>query len=123
RTGLLHDVSELSSFEGAPAIERGLAFVPALSGLACPHWDRGAGALWVGMTADTDRLDLCRAALEGIAMATADLVDALERAVPSTGAISVDGGLTNSAYFCQFLADTVGKPVRPSAEPELTAIG
>ena len=23
-----------------PAIERGLAFVPALSGLSCPYWDR-----------------------------------------------------------------------------------
>ncbi len=40
--GLFESFTELNEFEEPPAISRGLAFVPALSGLACPHWDRSA---------------------------------------------------------------------------------
>src|SRR5438876_911809 len=42
RIGLLRNLDELGHFERGAAIERGLAFVPALSGLAAPHWDRSA---------------------------------------------------------------------------------
>ena len=37
RIGLLNDPVELNSFEAGPAIDRGLAFVPALAGLGSPH--------------------------------------------------------------------------------------
>ncbi len=39
KLGLYADNSELDGFEGPTAIRRGLAFVPALSGLAAPYWD------------------------------------------------------------------------------------
>jgi glycerol kinase len=55
RLGLFTDFSELAAFDEPPAIGRQLAFVPALSGLACPHWDRSATALWVGMNGSTTR--------------------------------------------------------------------
>ena len=47
--GLFNDQRELDRFDGPSALERGLVFVPALSGLACPHWDRsaaGSGSAW-----------------------------------------------------------------------------
>jgi glycerol kinase len=40
--------------------------VPALCGLACPHWDRSAAGLWIGMGLDTTAIDLTQAVLEGI---------------------------------------------------------
>src|SRR5690606_5313139 len=75
KIGVVRDVSELDAFEAGPAIARGLAFVPALSGLACPHWDRTAAGLWIGMSADTSREDMAQALLEGIAFRTAEVID------------------------------------------------
>jgi glycerol kinase len=123
RLGLFQDFAELATFEGPPAIARGLAFVPALSGLACPHWDRRAGAVWIGMTGGTDRADLCQALLEGVAFCAAEVIAAMAAHVPIKGALSVDGGLAGSPYFVQFLADMLEREVVVPATGELTAFG
>ena len=117
------DLAELDSFAEPPAIERGLAFVPALSGLACPHWDRSAGALWLGMTGGTTRRDLCQALLEGVALRTAEVVAAMAELVPLAERLSIDGGLARSGYFAQFLADATGRTVLRRGFDELTAFG
>ena len=123
RLGLFADLAELDAFAEPPAIERGLAFVPALSGLACPHWDRSAGALWLGMTAGTTRRDLCQALLEGIALRTAEVVAAMAEHVPLAERLSIDGGLARSGYFAQFLADATGRTILRHGFDELTAFG
>ncbi|WP_297488520.1 FGGY family carbohydrate kinase [Acidocella sp.] len=122
RLGLYASVAELDSFQAPPAISRRLAFVPALSGLACPHWDRSAAALWVGMGADTTKRDMAQALLEGIALRTAEVVRAMDALVPLTR-ISVDGGLTRSAYFIRFLANVLQREILLPAFDELTAFG
>jgi glycerol kinase len=38
-------------------------------------------------------------------------------------AISIDGGMVANSYFCQFLADILGRELIVSSEPELTALG
>ena len=48
---LFEDYSSLDTFDKPAAIDRNLVFVPALIGLACPHWDRvpqvcGSGCPW-----------------------------------------------------------------------------
>lgn len=123
RLGLLRDWSELQAFDGAPAIDRGLLFVPALSGLACPHWDREAAAMWLGMNASTSREDLCRAVLEGVALRTAQVIQAMTSRIDLAPCLTVDGGLTRSAYFCQFLADILERSIVTRDVDELTALG
>jgi glycerol kinase len=124
RIGLVSDLAtDLDGFEAPPAIERGVAFVPALSGLACPHWDRTAAALFLGMSAATTRVDLCQALLEGIALSTADVVDAMDALVPIGSSIAIDGGLAYSRYFAQFLADAIGRDVLSTDFGERTAFG
>ena len=123
RLGLLADPAELDAFAAPPAIERGLVFVPALSGLACPHWDRSAGALWLGMTGGTTRQDLCQAMLEGIALRTAEVIAAMAERLPLAASLSIDGGLSRSTYFAQFLADATGRTVMRRGFDELTAFG
>ena len=103
--GLFVDFSDINQFEKPCAIARGLVFVPALSGLACPYWDRSAAGLWLGMSLDTTREDLCQAVLEGIALRTAQVLDAIFHLTGKQAGLSVDGGLINNPYFCQFLAD------------------
>ena len=45
RVGGVGDLAELAVLEGPPAIEMGLVFVPAPSGLACPDWRRDAAGM------------------------------------------------------------------------------
>lgn len=123
RLGLFHDLAELREFDVGPAISRGLVFVPALSGLACPHWDRSAAGMWIGMTADTSRAELCQAALEGIAFAVAEVVSAINSSIAIADRLSVDGGLVGSPYFLQFLADVTGRSIVTQSTNELTAYG
>jgi glycerol kinase len=123
RIGLLDDPAELRTFDEPPAISRGLAFVPALSGLACPQWDRGASGLWIGMTTATTRRDLQQSILEGVALQTCEVIAELQARVGLGDVLCVDGGLSASDYFLRFLADVAGKTIVRSASTELTAYG
>ena len=120
--GLLDTFEELDAFEGPCAASRGVMFVPALSGLGCPHWDRSARGMWIGMNLATSRADLCHAVVEGIAFRTAELIDAFNSVTPCTR-IAVDGGLARSRYFCGFLAGAVGGEVLVANKTDVTAVG
>jgi len=121
--GLFENFTEIANFEGPSAIERGLVFVPALSGLGGPHWDRSAAGMWLGLGLETDRRDLVRAVLEGIALRTAELLSAMGRLVSLEGPVSIDGGLAANPYFQCFLARALGRPVAMPATVELTGFG
>ncbi|MNT07278.1 Glycerol kinase [compost metagenome] len=116
-------MEELGSFEGPSALSRGIVFVPALSGLAAPYWDRQAAPLFIGMDHATDRRDLVRAVLEGIAMLTVGLIEAAAKVGELGPSISIDGGLSQSAYFAQFLASASNRAITVAPMHELTALG
>lgn len=120
--GLFSDWREIDAFDGASAIARGIAFVPALSGLACPHWDRAAAGLFIGMDLATTRHDLARAVLEGVALRAAELVDAFGRHIAAAPALRIDGGLARNGYFCRFLAAASGRRI-DRLEAGATALG
>lgn len=121
--GLFDSFEQLAAFEGPSALSRGLAFVPAFSGLAVPWWDRQAAPLFIGMQHATDRRDMARAVLEGIAMLTAGLIDEVAGAVPLGAELSIDGGLSQSPSFARFLASACGRTIRVPRMHELTAMG
>ena len=121
--GLFSEFSEIDKFAAAPAIERGLVFVPALSGLAAPYWDRNAAGLWLGMGLETSRADMMQAVLEGVALLASELIVAMDQATPLSGAVSIDGGLSRNCYFGDFLADALDRPVSVPACADLTGLG
>ncbi|NIA69224.1 glycerol kinase [Pelagibius litoralis] len=121
--GLFAEFDEIDAFDGPSAIERGLAFVPALAGLACPHWDRKARGLWIGMTLETGKGDLVRAILEGVAFRAAEVLTAMDERVTIAGPLSVDGGMAANGYFLQTLADILQRDLVVPRGAELTAIG
>ncbi len=123
RIGLYDSPADLAAFDGPSALSRGIVFVPALSGLAAPISDRDAAPLFIGMDQATTRADLTRAVLEGIAMLTAGLVRGLAGVAPSDRAISIDGGLSQSPYFAQFLASACRRTITVPPMHELTALG
>ena len=121
--GLFSDVSEINAFKAPSAIARGLAFVPALSGLACPHWDRSARGAWLGLSLDTSPADMMQALLEGVAFRMAEVLSAMETVQKLRDPVSIDGGMAANPYFCSFLSDTLRRQLIVSAQPELTAVG
>lgn len=123
KIGLFADYAELDGFPQQSAVERGLTFVPALSGLGCPYWDRSAAGLWAGLSLETSRKDMLQSLLEGIAVRTAQVIDAMDNISPLGENISVDGGLSANNYFKQFLADISGKIIMTPLNKEVTAFG
>jgi glycerol kinase len=121
--GLFSDFSEVDRFTAPPAILRDLAFVPALSGLGCPHWDRSAAGLWIGLGLDTTRSDMMQSMLEGIALRAAEVIAAMKHVVPLGTRISVDGGMARNPYFLSFLATALDKTVLVPSSVNLTALG
>jgi len=121
--GLFEHLDRLGSFEHPCQASRGLVFVPALAGLACPHWDKRSRAAWFGLDLATTRSDLVQAVLEGVAFRTAEVVDAMAARLPLSPVIPVDGGMTANPWFTQFLCDALGRAIRVSDEAELTARG
>ena len=123
RQGILKSHDELHALGGTAAAERGLYFVPALAGLACPHWDAQARGAFIGLDLACERHDLVKAILEGLAFRMAQVIDAIGQVEPIRGAIRVDGGLSASGYLMQFLADCLQRPLQVAQDPQVTARG
>ncbi|WP_321371189.1 FGGY family carbohydrate kinase [uncultured Desulfuromusa sp.] len=121
--GLFKSYNQIQHFKNSCAMERDLAFVPALSGLGCPYWDRTAAGLWIGLSLDTQPTDLIQSILEGIALRAAEVIASMNEFTSIKGEISIDGGLSNNRYFCQFLADVLNRQVIVQTSTELTAYG
>ena len=121
--GLFKSFDEINQFAPPRAIEQDIVFVPALSGLACPHWDRRATGLWIGLSLDTRPMHLMQSILEGIAFRAAEVMRTANDFTPLKDTLSIDGGVSANPYFCQFLADVLDKQVVVQKFTELTGYG
>ncbi len=121
--GLFEKFEAVNQFTSSAAIDQGLVFVPALSGLGCPHWDDKARGSWMGLSLDHEPQQLVQAILEGIAFRATEVWNAMQQCVASSSPVPVDGGMSQNPYFVQFLSDCLGRTVQPANIPELTAIG
>ena len=121
--GLFKTYEEINSFEKPSAVSRGLVFVPALSGLAAPHWDRNAAGLWLGLGLDTTKQDMMQALLEGIALRATEVMEAIARLGGRGKTLSMDGGLAANPYFGQFLGNAMDRQVSVASSTDLTALG
>ena len=99
----------------------GVMVLPALAGLGAPWWRPEARAVIAGLTGQSSRGEIARAALEGIAWRVADIVEAIEASQP-VASLRVDGGLTREPLLAQLQADAIGRPVE-QLEADSTAIG
>jgi glycerol kinase len=99
-------------------------FVPAFTGLGAPWWDPEARAAILGLTRDTSRAHIVRAALESVCYQTHDLLTAFAAdGLTAPAALRVDGGMTANKWLLQFLADTTNLPVERPVYGETTVLG
>jgi glycerol kinase len=102
----------------------GVTFVPALAGLGAPQWRPEARGLLMGMNRGTTAAHVARAVLEGIALQTAELAEAMRKdsgqAIPL---FKVDGGAAGNDLLMQMQADILDVPVVRPRNLETTSLG
>ena len=122
--GVIKASSEVNALATSVPDNGGVYFVPALTGLGAPYWDPYAKGTIVGITRGTTAGHIARAALEGIAFQTMDIVEAMQKdAGVSLKELKVDGGATKNHYMLQFQADILGAEVIRPEVTETTAMG
>jgi glycerol kinase len=101
--------------------------VPAFVGLGAPHWRPDARGALFGLTQATGPRELAQAALESVCFQTHDLLAAMKADWPdgerALKVLRVDGGMVNSDWTMQRLADLIGCTVDRPQIRETTALG
>lgn len=102
----------------------GVYIVPAFTGLGAPYWDSRARAGIHGLTLDSKKAHIIRAAEESIAYQVKDIVDLMvkESGIPLRE-LRVDGGPTRDAFLMQFQSDMLDVEVVTNKIEELSALG
>ena len=104
--------------------DSGVVIVPALQGLAAPHWQTDVRGAMFGLNRSTTSDDIVRATLDGIACRVYEVVMAMSQdAGQAPPHLKVDGGPSGNPYLMQMIADLLALEVRVSAALEATAIG
>ncbi|MGM9764265.1 MAG: glycerol kinase GlpK [Candidatus Cryptobacteroides sp.] len=122
--GIIKSSSEIEALAETVPDNGGVYFVPALTGLGAPYWDQYAKGCVYGITRGTTAAHIARAALEGIAFQTMDIVNAMEKdAGVRLAELKVDGGASRNNLMMQFQADILGAEVIRPKVTETTAMG
>ena len=128
--GIIDHAAQASELARDADENQDVFLVPAFVGLGAPYWDGEARGALFGLTRSTGPAELARAALESVGFQTRDLLDAMKRDWPRTGTVAVadtvlrvDGGMAESDWTMQFLADILGAPVDRPRVLETTALG
>ena len=122
--GIIRSSSEVEALAASVPDNGGVYFVPALTGMGAPYWDQYAKGLICGITRGTTSGHIARAALEGIAFQTMDIVAAMERdAGICLAELKVDGGASRNNLLMQLQSDLLGVDVVRPEVTETTAMG
>lgn len=102
----------------------GVYLIPAFSGLGSPHWQMDRKASITGMSFNTTKNHIVRAALESIPYQIKDVIVAMEKdAELSLTELNADGGITANKFVIQFLTDLLNKQVDTIGMPDVSALG
>ena len=122
--GIIKSSGEIEALASTVPDTGGVYFVPALTGMGAPYWDQYARGSITGISRGTTAAHIARAALEGIAFQTLDIVQAMQRdAQIPLKELKVDGGASRNNLMMQFQADILNTKVIRPRNPETTALG
>ena len=122
--GIIKSSGEIEALAATVTDTGGVYFVPALTGMGAPYWDQYARGSITGISRGTTVAHIARAALEGIAFQTLDIVQAMQRdAELPLAELKVDGGASRNNLMMQFQADILNTKVIRPRNHETTALG
>lgn len=121
---IINSSSEIEGVAASVPDSGGVYFVPALTGLAAPYWKQDVRGAISGISRGTTFAHIARAALEGIAFQTMDVVNAMSKdAGIELKELRVDGGASANNLLLQFQADLLDSWVIRPKIIETTALG
>ena len=104
-----------------------VTFIPAFTGLGAPYWKSEVRGSLYGITRDTSKGDIVKAALKSICFQTKDLLESLKldlgEEIQDDMTMRVDGGMSNNNWMMQFLADILNIKVERPVNSETTVMG
>lgn len=122
--GIINSSSEVETLAASVDDNGGLYFVPSFTGMGAPYWDQYARGMMIGLSRGTDRAHIARAALEGIAFQTMDVLKVMEMDTDlKIKQLWVDGGACANNLMMQFQADILNTSVIRPKLIETTAMG
>ena len=107
----------------AATVETQAIVMPHFAGSRAAFADPDSLGVMAGLTFDTDRRQLVRALLEGVALETAVMAERLSAAVEPVAVLRAAGGGSRSAPWMQIFADVLGVPVESAASSYAAAVG
>jgi len=121
---IIQSSSEIEDLANQVSDNGDVYFVPALTGLGAPYWDQYARGAIVGISRGTTAAHIARAAIEGIAYQTMDVIHAMILdAGTGLKELRVDGGASKNNLLMQFQANVLGQTVIRPQTTETTALG
>jgi glycerol kinase len=122
--GIIDSAEQVQALAQQVPDTQDLYLVPAFAGLGTPDWDGYARGAMVGITRGTTRAHIARAALESIALQSADVFGAMSAdSGIALKELRVDGGASRNDLLMQMQADFLGVPVVRPRVTETTALG
>ena len=110
-TGFDQPADLYAAAEDANQSGKGAFFLPYLSGERTPHNNPNATGAFFGLTHEDNQTTLAQAALEGVAFALADGIDALRDTGAEIKSLSVIGGGARSHYWGKILSAAFDVPL------------
>lgn len=122
--GFFSDVALSEAIALSVSDSNDVYFVPAFTGLGAPYWRPDVRGAIIGLSRETRKAHIVRAALEAQGYQTRDLMAAMEAdSGCEIAVVRIDGGLAANQFMCQFLADMLARPVEVPQVKEATALG
>ncbi|MEQ8808454.1 MAG: glycerol kinase GlpK [Imperialibacter sp.] len=125
--------NQLGLFENTDDLEKiclslddngGVYIVPAFSGLGAPHWDMNRKASIEGLSFESTKDHVIRAAVESVPYQIKDVIVAMETdSGTQLTELKIDGGITSNKFVVQFLADLLERKVTNIEITDVSALG
>jgi glycerol kinase len=121
---LIRDIGDVEQLANSLPDNQGVYLVPAFVGLGAPYWNPYTRAAILGMSRNTGKAHIVRAALESITYQVKDVIEMMEtQSTIKLKRLKVDGGATSNRFLMQFQADMLDLEVEASHVSELSSMG
>ena len=112
------DISVLLEEAAQMSDDRNLDFLPYLSGERTPHNDPEIRGSWYGLSSNTNRAEMTRSIVQGIACSFCDAVDVIAAAGGKISKPLAIGGGARSDFLLQTISDATALTIRRSKDTQ-----
>lgn len=110
------------ALRSSPPGAKGVVVLPYFQGRSAPDWNSRARGAFIGLSLDTDRLDMLRSLIEGICVEIGRCLGQMDSLQP-VRSVRLSGGLSRTPEVGQLVADVTGKTVLCAGSGEATVAG